>query len=157
MWRLQQAVIMSWQQQTASGLMLDLVAAADIPESGMAADAPSEKAQAAHKTGNEELQHHENRLGADKAAVSTAPVADSSAGLEGSSWRSLLRLDQQSDMAAGDIASKEEAAVGSSIASTPPEQEEAAWPVSCCQLLSKQWRPSDCHEMCRQAPSRLHT
>ena len=110
--------------------MQDLAAAADFPVPGMAAHAPSEKAQTAHRTGNEELQDHENRLDADKAAVPTAPVADSSAGLEGSSWRSLLRLDEQSEMAAGDIASKEEAAVGSPNASTPPEQEEAAWPVS---------------------------
>ncbi len=122
--------------------MRDLAAAADIPVSGTAADMASEKAEAAHRTADEELQRLENTLNADEAAAATDPVAGKSVELAGSSWRSLLRLEQQPEMAAGDLASKEEAAEGSFNASTPPEQEEAALPVSV-----------DCRDVHRLAPS----
>ena len=107
--------------------MRDFAAAADVPVPGTAAGATSEKAETAHKTADDEPQHHENKLEAEEAAVAPAPVADTTAKLAESSWRSLLRLDQQSD---GNIVSTEKAAEGRPTASTLLEQDKAALPVS---------------------------
>ena len=115
---------------STSRLMRDSAAAADTPVPGTAADVASEKAEAARTTTHEELHLDESRLDADEAATATAPAADSRAELAGSSWRSLLRLDQQSELAAGDLTSKEDVAQGSRTASTLPEQEATALPVS---------------------------